>query len=900
MDGRPAGVGGDGTSLRPAVAAWFGAPSAVASDWILGPEDEERQTWLDVVNTQLPPPGQGWKLHVSATAASAYAVLDSVLPVLTGEAATFKVAASLIQLERLNQGHGGAAQVGKFLTVYPVDDAHAVRLARALDHATNGLAGPRIPSDRQLRPGSLVHYRYGGFEGRWMQTPVGEVVPALELPDGTLAPDVRGAMYHQPEWVADPFLAAGVAVLPPPVDLLVGGRYLTVALLNRSARTAVRLALDIETGQRCILKHARRQAAAGPPDDAVTRLRREGEFLRGVAGDPRFPRFLGFLEDASDFFLMTEHCEGQTLEQRVDGLAVEGRSVPVAQAIAWAGELADIVDELHRRGIVYGDLKLSNVLLAPEGTLRLVDFETVSRVDRREATEDDGIIGTLGFLSPQQVVGGTRTPADDIYAFGASLMYLLTGANPSDAPDPLSLLGRPLELLNPAAPPSLRKLVEGCLQSEPTDRPASMADVKRTLASIAPGRPGLRPTLDVTGWAGSAVVQLALQLGRKAGERHYDPMLWRDVHDGVAGIVLTLAEAVAWGASEVDALAAAAQALADSVALPGGPLPGLYVGEAGIGAALLRAGVVLGDDALVDVATAKAELVAGLPHASPDLYSGTAGRIRFHLAVSAVTGSTAQKDAAVAAGERLLASADGWQWTMPVGHGPAGGKRYLGYAHGAAGIADALLDLFEITGDQRFAGAARQTALGLASLARPCLDDGSGRDWDTSQDGRGAGPFWCHGAAGIGKFLFRVGGLGVAPEVGKLALSAAAASARGARWAGPGQCHGLAGNAELLLDVVSASGDPRWTEEASVLVQLLRPFVDGLDDRARLPDSFAGGRAGMAACLLRVEAPADRPHVMNLSALSRTSTHVAQGAHRAPAPVRPASEARQAVAASRR
>jgi hypothetical protein len=151
------------------------------------------------------------------------------LGVLLGEDADFKVIASLRRLAELNEGRGGLSQVGKFITVYPNDDAQAVRLACALDAATRGLPGPDIPSDRPLRPRSLVHYRYGGFGGRHLRTPLGEIMPALATPEGTLVPDRRLSGYHVPSWVVDPFVAAGVAEELPAPTRRIGNRYVLLA-----------------------------------------------------------------------------------------------------------------------------------------------------------------------------------------------------------------------------------------------------------------------------------------------------------------------------------------------------------------------------------------------------------------------------------------------------------------------------------------------------------------------------------------------------------------------------------------------------------------------------------------------------------------------------------------------
>ena len=94
---------------------------------------------------------------------SAGQVLARCLPVLFAHLAPFKVAASLEGAASTQLGLARAQPNGKFLTAYPRDDQHAVSIALALDRATRGLRGPRVPSDRRLSTDGLVHYRYGSF-----------------------------------------------------------------------------------------------------------------------------------------------------------------------------------------------------------------------------------------------------------------------------------------------------------------------------------------------------------------------------------------------------------------------------------------------------------------------------------------------------------------------------------------------------------------------------------------------------------------------------------------------------------------------------------------------------------------------------------------------------------------
>src|ERR687895_737535 len=141
--------------------------------------------WAFATPTGSRSPEQGWKLHISATETSASEVLAATLPVLVAERVPFKFAANHKIVRLLNSTHADRASGGKFLTIYPADDAQAVRLAEACHRATEGLAGPVILSDRAYRPGSLVHYRYGGFPGSPAVDRDGLVVHLLKGPDRT-------------------------------------------------------------------------------------------------------------------------------------------------------------------------------------------------------------------------------------------------------------------------------------------------------------------------------------------------------------------------------------------------------------------------------------------------------------------------------------------------------------------------------------------------------------------------------------------------------------------------------------------------------------------------------------------------------------------------------------------
>lgn len=876
-----------GGSFRPALAVACLGERAREAGWNLqdrpppvpGRPGSVAGLWIAVTNVRAPMPAQGWKLHVSASVESAFVVLDRALGVLLADPAGFKLAASLDRLAALNVGQGGRTQAGKFITVYPVDDAQAVRLAVALDRATAELRGPRVPTDRPLRPGSLVHYRYGGFVGRWLQTPLGEVVTAVEGPDGILVPDLRTNGFTHPAWAADPFVAAGVVERYPPVDLFVAGRYLTAEVLSSTPELNTRLVVDTVAGARRVLKHARGLAGAVPGDGAVARLRHEAAVLRQLDEYSGVPAVHDVFEQGEDLFVVLDHCDGMTLEQEVQLRSAAGCQLLPEALRTWGREVAGVVDTIHAYGLVYGDLKPPHVIIGPAaGPVRLVDFESAWP---NPDSEGYMVLGTPGYLSPQR--GGTDPPAptDDVYSLGAVLYFMATGAEPSHAPDRRRLLDRRVEAVNPGLPADLVSLIGRCLDPRPENRPGSMAEVARLLEhpsdfrATEPSRqPGREP--------GGVARELALRLCRSAVDEgvsggvtwHRDDMgsapALRDVNGGAAGVVLALAQAAPLlDEPEVWAtLSASTRWLAASAPLPGGPLPGLYVGEAGVGAALLRAGEALADRALVAAAEAKGRLIAGLPHASPDLFNGTAGRLRFHLMLWQATGREEHLADARAGGDVLLATA-AEHWPVPEGYESASGKVFLGYAHGSAGIADALLDLYEATGEEDLAAAVANASAYLMTHAVPYLEDGTGLNWPGEPDGGPTAALWCHGAAGVARFLLHAARIGVVPDAAAEAASRAAA--KGARWVGPSQCHGLAGNADVLIDFFRHSGEASYLDDARHLAGLLEAYLVEPDDLhpvspgAIRSSDLMTGEAGLLACFLRLTEPALVPHVLSIS-----------------------------------
>jgi eukaryotic-like serine/threonine-protein kinase len=193
-------------------------------------------------------------------------------------------------------------------------------------------------------------------------------------------------------------------------------------------------------------------------------------------------------------YLVMEYLEGETLSARI-----EKGPLPSADLLRYASQIADALDKAHRQGMVHRDLKPGNVMLTKAGA-KLLDFglaksgeilqgdmassPTVSRALTAQGT----IVGTMQYMSPEQLEGKDAGARSDIFSFGAMLYEMATGKKAFEAKSQASLIAsilketpRPMRELQPMTPLLLEHIVKACLAKDPDERPQSAHDLKLEL-----------------------------------------------------------------------------------------------------------------------------------------------------------------------------------------------------------------------------------------------------------------------------------------------------------------------------------------------------------------------------------------------------------------------------------
>jgi serine/threonine protein kinase len=379
--------------------------------------------WLVYLPEAVTIPLQGWKIHVASCLDNAEDVLRTVFDYCIPRNIGFKFVRSPKHLFFANAKYANRGASGKFIAIYPVDESQLEDVLDELGRLLDGQPGPYILSDLRWGPGPLF-VRYGGFAQRWCVGPTGEQELAIERPDGVLIPDRREATFSVHDWMTlpgflEPHLAArnGTTVTDMPYEIR--------EALHFSNGGGIYVGYRAGSEERLVLKEARPNAALDyGHQDAVTRLRRERLILERLAGLEVVPQVRDYFTYGGHEFLVEEFIEGEQLNKELVGrypLDLTGPDDPrIATYTAWALEILERVEAavaaVHERGLVMGDLHISNVLVRPDGRVVLIDFEGASEASEGRAP----VVAAPAFMPPAGLTGIDA----DRYALACLRLYM--------------------------------------------------------------------------------------------------------------------------------------------------------------------------------------------------------------------------------------------------------------------------------------------------------------------------------------------------------------------------------------------------------------------------------------------------------------------------------------------
>lgn len=275
------------------------------------------------------------------------------------------------------------------------------------------------------------------------------------------------------------------------------GRYCILHKLGAGGMGEVWEAEDTRLGRNVAVKVLPEAVASDP--DRLARFEREARAVAALS-HPNIVAIHDFGTDRGVTFAVTELLRGGTL-----GRALRAGPLPQATALAYARQIADALAAAHGRGIVHRDLKPENIFITRDGRVKVLDFglaRIVQPVSSRAATKTveapltraGALLGTIGYMAPEQLCGEPVDHRADIFAFGCVLYEMLAGRSPFPADTATEIGAAVLAGFPPrlhAIDPAIERIVMRCLEKRPEDRVQSARELAAglDLAAASPGAP---------------------------------------------------------------------------------------------------------------------------------------------------------------------------------------------------------------------------------------------------------------------------------------------------------------------------------------------------------------------------------------------------------------------------
>jgi len=307
---------------------------------------------------------------------------------------------------------------------------------------------------------------------------------------------------------------------------LFAGRYRISRKLGGGGMADVYLAEDQTLGRRVAIKMLHGRYAND--EQFVERFRREATHAAGLS-HPNIVSIFDRGEADGSYFIVMEYVEGKTLKELIRSRGF----CPIPVAIAYTRQILSALRYAHRNGVIHRDIKPHNVIVDPEGVIKVTDFG-IARAGASQMTEEGAIIGTAQYLSPEQARGAPVDQTSDLYSTGIVLFELLTGEVPFTGDSPVEIAMKHLGEV-PPAPSELRPdvqddldlIVVRALAKEPADRYQSAAAMDADLETVARGGRVAAETAEAATMVLSGGRDVdstaATQMVRRGPPPHYEP-----------------------------------------------------------------------------------------------------------------------------------------------------------------------------------------------------------------------------------------------------------------------------------------------------------------------------------------------------------------------------------------
>lgn len=254
------------------------------------------------------------------------------------------------------------------------------------------------------------------------------------------------------------------------IGQIIENKYEILKRIGKGGMSEVYLAMDRNLNKQWAVKEIKKKARDRNNEVVIQSAIAEANMMKKL-DHPCLPRIVDIIDRKNVIYVVMDYIEGEPLSKILEQYGAQ----PQETVIEWAKELAGVLEYLHMQDppIIYRDMKPANIMLQPNGNIKLIDFG-IAREYKKQNVEDTVSLGTKGYAAPEQFGGkGQTDPRTDIYCLGVTLYHLVTGQNPCEPPYELY----PIRHWKPELSAGLESIILKCTQMNPQDRYSSCAEL---------------------------------------------------------------------------------------------------------------------------------------------------------------------------------------------------------------------------------------------------------------------------------------------------------------------------------------------------------------------------------------------------------------------------------------
>lgn len=248
---------------------------------------------------------------------------------------------------------------------------------------------------------------------------------------------------------------------------VIDGKYEVLKEIGRGGMSTVYLAMDKRLNKQWAVKEIRKKGTGRSDEIIVNSLIAEANLMKRL-DHPALPRIVDIIDNGVTIYVVMDYIEGESLDKILEEYGPQAED----KVIGWAKQLCDVLGYLHSQkpSIIYRDMKPANVMLKPEGNVKIIDFG-IAREYKEQSLADTTVLGTKGYAPPEQYSGQTDARSD-IFALGMTMHHLLTGVDPRGGNAYV-----PVRQWDPALSDGIEAIIDKCVQPAAENRYQNCTDL---------------------------------------------------------------------------------------------------------------------------------------------------------------------------------------------------------------------------------------------------------------------------------------------------------------------------------------------------------------------------------------------------------------------------------------